>query len=82
MAVDSERLNELLGKAIVDFGATFHAALVRVGDKNIALRLKYLTRSSLAPPTLSDYKEVRPFTKHSTKRFAQQAPFNQQVHTD
>jgi len=33
MTVDPERLNEFLGKAIVDFGATFHAALVRVGDK-------------------------------------------------
>jgi 2-polyprenyl-3-methyl-5-hydroxy-6-metoxy-1,4-benzoquinol methylase len=33
MTVDAEKLNELLGKAIVDFGATFHAALVRVGDK-------------------------------------------------
>jgi len=33
MAIDSEKLNEFLGKAIVDFGATFHAALVRVGDK-------------------------------------------------
>src|SRR5580692_620213 len=33
MAVDSDRLNEFLGRAIVDFGATFHAALVRVGDK-------------------------------------------------
>ncbi|MGA8273315.1 MAG: class I SAM-dependent methyltransferase [Candidatus Sulfotelmatobacter sp.] len=33
MAIDSDRLQELLGKAVVDFGATFHAALVRVGDK-------------------------------------------------
>lgn len=33
MAIDSEKLNELLGKAVVDFGATFHAALVQVGDK-------------------------------------------------
>lgn len=33
MAVNSDKLNELLGKAVVDFGATFHAALVRVGDK-------------------------------------------------
>jgi 2-polyprenyl-3-methyl-5-hydroxy-6-metoxy-1,4-benzoquinol methylase len=33
MAINSEKLNEFLGKAIVDFGATFHAALVRVGDK-------------------------------------------------
>jgi 2-polyprenyl-3-methyl-5-hydroxy-6-metoxy-1,4-benzoquinol methylase len=33
MAVNSGKLNELLSKAVVDFGATFHAALVRVGDK-------------------------------------------------
>ncbi len=28
-----DKLHEFLGKAIVDFGATFHAALVRIGDK-------------------------------------------------
>jgi SAM-dependent methyltransferase len=33
MAVSSDKLNEFLGKAIVDFGATFHAALIRIGDK-------------------------------------------------
>src|SRR5580765_6376635 len=33
MAINSDRLNELLGKAVVDFGATFHAALVRIGDR-------------------------------------------------
>ena len=33
MVVNADRLNELLGKAVVDFGATFHAALVRVGEK-------------------------------------------------
>jgi 2-polyprenyl-3-methyl-5-hydroxy-6-metoxy-1,4-benzoquinol methylase len=33
MAVDPDKLHELLGKAVVDFGATFHAALVQVGDK-------------------------------------------------
>jgi 2-polyprenyl-3-methyl-5-hydroxy-6-metoxy-1,4-benzoquinol methylase len=33
MNVDPDRLNELLGKAVVDFGATFHAALVGIGDK-------------------------------------------------
>jgi 2-polyprenyl-3-methyl-5-hydroxy-6-metoxy-1,4-benzoquinol methylase len=33
MAVNPDRLNELLGKAVIDFGATFHAALVRIGDK-------------------------------------------------
>ena len=33
MAVNSDKLNEFLGKAIVDFGATFHAALIGIGDK-------------------------------------------------
>jgi hypothetical protein len=33
MAIDPEKLNEFLGGALVDFGATFHAALVRIGDK-------------------------------------------------
>jgi 2-polyprenyl-3-methyl-5-hydroxy-6-metoxy-1,4-benzoquinol methylase len=33
MNVNPDRLNELLGKAVVDFGATFHAALVGIGDK-------------------------------------------------
>src|ERR1700693_454908 len=33
MSINPDKLNELLSKAIVDFGATFHAALVRVGDK-------------------------------------------------
>lgn len=33
MALDMDKLHEFLGKAIVDFGATFHAALVGVGDK-------------------------------------------------
>ncbi len=33
MDVDMDKLHEFLGKAIVDFGATFHAALVRVGDR-------------------------------------------------
>jgi 2-polyprenyl-3-methyl-5-hydroxy-6-metoxy-1,4-benzoquinol methylase len=33
MAINEQRLNEFLGKAIVDFGATFHAALINIGDK-------------------------------------------------
>jgi hypothetical protein len=30
MAINPDKLNEFLGKAIVDFGATFHAALAIV----------------------------------------------------
>jgi 2-polyprenyl-3-methyl-5-hydroxy-6-metoxy-1,4-benzoquinol methylase len=33
MAIDMDRLHAFLGKAVVDFGATFNAALVRIGDK-------------------------------------------------
>jgi SAM-dependent methyltransferase len=33
MAIDQDKLHEFLGRAIVDFGATFSAALVRIGDK-------------------------------------------------
>lgn len=34
MAVNHEKLNELLGKAVVDIGATVHAALVLIGEKH------------------------------------------------
>jgi 2-polyprenyl-3-methyl-5-hydroxy-6-metoxy-1,4-benzoquinol methylase len=33
MSLNQEKLHQFLGRAIVDFGATFHSALVRVGDK-------------------------------------------------
>ena len=33
MAINEQKLNELLGKGIADFGATFHAALIGIGDK-------------------------------------------------
>jgi 2-polyprenyl-3-methyl-5-hydroxy-6-metoxy-1,4-benzoquinol methylase len=33
MALDPQKLDALIGKGLVDFGATFHAALVTIGDK-------------------------------------------------
>src|SRR6202162_1636518 len=33
MAINADKLNEFLGRALVDFGATFNAALIRIGDK-------------------------------------------------
>jgi 2-polyprenyl-3-methyl-5-hydroxy-6-metoxy-1,4-benzoquinol methylase len=33
MTIDQDKLHEFLGKAIVDFGATLNAALIRIGDK-------------------------------------------------
>lgn len=34
MAIDHEKLNNLLGKAVVDIGATFHSVLVLIGEKH------------------------------------------------
>ena len=33
MAIDQDKLHEFLVKAVIDFGATFNAALIRIGDK-------------------------------------------------
>ena len=33
MALNPDKLNEFLGKAVVDFGATMSAALIRIGDR-------------------------------------------------
>jgi 2-polyprenyl-3-methyl-5-hydroxy-6-metoxy-1,4-benzoquinol methylase len=33
MSINMDKLHEFLGKAVVDFGATFNAALIRIGDK-------------------------------------------------
>lgn len=33
MAIDNDKLHEFLVKAVTDFGATFSAALIRIGDK-------------------------------------------------
>jgi len=33
MAIDQERLHEILGRAVSDFGAAFHSALVVIGDE-------------------------------------------------
>ena len=33
MALDMDKLHELLGRGVVDFGATMHAALITIGDR-------------------------------------------------
>jgi hypothetical protein len=33
MSVNPDKLNEFLGRGVVDFGAVFHAAMVLIGDK-------------------------------------------------
>lgn len=50
MAIDQEKLNALLGRAVVDIGANFHAALVITGDKLGLFR----TMRELGPTTSAD----------------------------
>jgi SAM-dependent methyltransferase len=52
MSIDQDKLHELLVKAVVDFGATFHAALVVIGDK-LGLYKSLAAAESLTPAELA-----------------------------
>ena len=47
MSLNQDRLNEFLGRAVIDIGATLHAGLVLIGEK---LGL-YKTLATSAPMT-------------------------------
>ena len=53
--IDEERLNALLGQAVVEFGATVNAALVAIGDR---LGL-YRELAAHGPLTSADLAERR-----------------------
>lgn len=61
--IDEARLHQLLEKAIVDFGATFHAALVSIGDRLGLYRAMAgagpLTAADLAARTGTSERYVR-----------------------
>src|ERR687890_1932256 len=62
MAVNEEKLNQLLGKFVADFGATFHAGLVVIGESlglYKALAAGALTPAELAERTGTDERYVR-----------------------
>jgi 2-polyprenyl-3-methyl-5-hydroxy-6-metoxy-1,4-benzoquinol methylase len=63
MTIDPDKLHEFLGKAVVDFGATFHAALIRIGDKLGLYKALAaggpLTSSELAQRTGTNERYVR-----------------------
>jgi SAM-dependent methyltransferase len=62
MAINEERLNQLLGKFVADFGATFHAGLVVIGESlglYKALAGESLTPAELAERTGTDERYVR-----------------------
>ncbi|HEY1297702.1 MAG TPA: class I SAM-dependent methyltransferase [Chloroflexota bacterium] len=61
-AIDNQRLHELVGRAINDFGATYHSALVVVGDRlglYRALSSGPLTSAELAGATQTSERYVR-----------------------
>jgi 2-polyprenyl-3-methyl-5-hydroxy-6-metoxy-1,4-benzoquinol methylase len=53
MAIDEEKMNRLIGRFLDDFGATFHAAMVVIGDK---LDL-YKTLAAAGPLTSEELAE-------------------------
>jgi SAM-dependent methyltransferase len=62
MAVNMDRLNEFLGKFVVDLGATFHAGMVVIGDRlglYRALAHGPMTSAELAAKTGTDERYVR-----------------------
>ena len=62
MAINEEKLNQLLGKFVADFGATFHAGLVVIGESlglYKALAGQALTPAELAERTGTDERYVR-----------------------
>jgi len=62
MPVDQDKLNEFLGKFVTDFGATFNAGMVVIGEKlglYKALAAKPLTSKELAAKTATDERYVR-----------------------
>src|ERR687894_2971141 len=62
MAINEEKLNQLLGKFVSDFGAAFHAGLVVIGESlglYKALAGGPLTSAELAGRTGTDERYVR-----------------------
>jgi len=63
MSIDENRLNELLHRAVSDFGATFHAGMVVIGDQlglyKALAEVGPLTPSELAERTVTVERYVR-----------------------
>ncbi len=62
MELNQQKLNEFLGLAVVDIGATLHAGLVVIGEKlglYKALADRALTPSELAKTTGTNERYVR-----------------------
>ena len=64
MAINEEKLNQLLGSCITDFGATMHAGLVVIGEslglyKAMAKAGKAITSAELAAATGTNERYVR-----------------------
>ncbi|MEP7149473.1 MAG: class I SAM-dependent methyltransferase [Acidobacteriota bacterium] len=54
MAIDEEKLNQFLGKAVTDFGATMHAGLVVIGESLGLYKAMFEAGKPLAPADLAE----------------------------
>ena len=65
MAIDQDALEAVVGKAVVDFGATISSALVVIGDKLGLYKAMAgagpLTPAELAARTGTDERYIRPW---------------------
>jgi SAM-dependent methyltransferase len=69
MALDTEKLNEFLGRFVNDLGATLHAGMVVMGEKlglYKALAVGPLTSAELAAKTRTDERYVREWLSSQT----------------
>ena len=57
MAINEEKLNQLLGRFLDDFGAVFHGAMVVIGDK-LGLYKALAGGGPLTPKELADRTET------------------------
>lgn len=58
MALNEEKLNQLLGKGITDFGAAFHAGLVVIGESLGLYKALAQAEEPLAPAELAERTET------------------------
>src|SRR5258708_25905718 len=85
MAINPDKLNEFLGKAIVDFGATFNAALIRIGDRlglyKALAAAGPQTPTALAKKTGTAERYIREWlSAQAAGGYVDYAPANRKVH--
>src|ERR1041384_8557837 len=70
MAINEEKMNQLIGRFLDDFGATFHSAMVVIGDKlglyKTLAEAGPITSKELADRSGTTERYVREWLPHPT----------------